>query len=111
MCSKDHLKDRPRSRNGVHVVIDISMSGLAIDKRSSHPYSTYLVAMCNQAEKLFSSFVECDMSCLFITFPARSGARVSKNGAQFPPFVRKSIMCHGAECGAVKIQPGREIYK
>ena len=28
------LKDTPRSRNGVHVVVNISMAGLAIDKRS-----------------------------------------------------------------------------
>ena len=52
------IKDTPRSIDGVHVVVNISMVGLAIDKRSSQPYGTYLVAMCNRAEKLFSTFFE-----------------------------------------------------
>ena len=32
-----YLKDTPRSLNGVYVLGDISMAGLAIDKRSSEP--------------------------------------------------------------------------
>ena len=38
VCTSESLiEDTPRSINGVHVVVSISMAGLAIDKRSSQP--------------------------------------------------------------------------
>ena len=61
------IKDAPRSINCVHALVDISMMGLAIDKRLS------LIAICSRAGKFFSTFFECDMTCLFMYFPARSG--------------------------------------